>query len=62
MAVICQERLKCTDNSNEEEDCELVNMDINNAGCKTLGKSAVQMIYEERKAFKLFVRAKGNTQ
>lgn len=38
----------------QEEDCELANIDANNAGLKTLQKSAFRTFYEEENEFHAF--------
>ncbi len=56
VAVTRQDMLQCANKGREEEDCRLVNMDVNNAGFNMLLKSAfLQIFYEEGNAFDMFV-------
>ncbi len=43
--------LQCASEGRKEEDCKLVNMDVNSAGLEILKNLALQMFYEEGNAF-----------
>ncbi len=59
VAVMRQSTQQCTNKGREEEDCELENMDVNNADFKLC---LLQMFYEEGNAFDTFVRPEGHTR
>ena len=40
VAVMCQDMQQCTKKNGGEEDCKLVNMDVNNAKFKILKKNS----------------------
>lgn len=61
VAVTHQDMQRCACKGREEEDCTLLNMDINNAGFKHLRRISSAQCYEGGNAFNMWVGQQGYT-